>query len=182
MSINIIIATTNRPSLRRMIEALADQVTPDDFVTILYDGVTPEQYPLQILKCTVISIAELQQQGSWGHGIRSKYQNYLPGDWLWNVDDDDVVTPDALQAIRGTCTDNRNIYFFRFRHQNQGKIYWHTPGQHYLGNVGTPSGIIPNNHNLPEWPPIHGGDGLFMQKCANMFKPVWIDRIIYEAY
>lgn len=182
MSINIIIATTNRPSLRRMIESIADQVQPDDFVTILWDGCTPEQYPLQMLPCTVVSIAELKQQGAWGHGIRSKYQNYLPGDWLWNVDDDDVVLPDALDAIRHHCHDSRMMYIFRFKHITQGKVYWHTPGTHWEGNVGTPSAILPNNHSLPDWPLHHGGDGLFLKACAEQFTPIWVNEIIYHAY
>ena len=182
MSINIIIATTNRPTLRRMVDAIAEQVTIGDFVTLLFDGVLPDQYPQKVLPCTVISVAELRQQGHWGHGIRSKYQNYLPGDWLWNVDDDDVILPGALDAIRSTCIDSSNIYFFKFYHATQQKTYWHTAGVHYLGNVGTPSGVIPNQHNLPDWRPIHGGDGYFMEHCARLLKPVWVDRVIYGAY
>ena len=182
MSINIIIATTNRPSLRRMIESLATQVQPEDYVTILWDGVTPEQYPLQMLSCTVISIAELKPLGHWGHAIRSKYQNHLPGDWLWHVDDDDIALPNALDAIRHHCVNPANMYLFRFHHKTQGKTYWHTPGQHWVGNVGTPSGILPSTINFDPWPLRHGGDGEFMESCSYQANPVWVNEIIYEAY
>ena len=184
MSINIVIATIGRPSLRRMIESLADQVHEDDCVTLLCDGITPPDYIFQLLACNVVAIANLKKEGYWGHGIRNKYQSGYYGDWIINADDDDIFLPEALDSIRQKAIDQSRLYLFRFRHMGQGgKVYWHTAHkENWIGNIGTPCMVYSPNVIAPPWAYEYGGDGIFAQELASKLDPVYVNKIIYEAY
>lgn len=173
-SFNVILATSGRDSLQRMIDSIAYQLTDKDYLTIIWDtqprGIAVDS------SCTVISIKNAQPLGSWGHGSRTRWQAMLPGDYHMNADDDDVYTNTAMQTVREHCTGDK-LYIFQMIHS--GCLI---PSRHelLLANIGTPCGVY-KPYNLPEWPLRHGGDFEFYNELAKYRSVEWIDKIIYKV-
>ena len=66
-----------------------------------------ERYARSILSCRVHIIVELSGPlGHWGHSARNMYREVVlevGGDFVWHVDDDNVVLPGAVGLIKKTC-------------------------------------------------------------------------------
>ena len=172
-SFNVIITTIGRSTLQRMIDSIAVQLEPNDYLTIIWDS---KPFELDInTKATVISIVNSTPLGHWGHGSRTKWQNILPGDYIVCGDDDDVFLPNAMSKIRKYCTEDK---FYIFQMAYNGTVL---PETHEikLGNIGTPCGVYKPG-NLPKWEFIYGGDFEFFKKLSNIKTPVFIDEVIYK--
>ena len=165
MSINVLIATIGKPILQRMINSLADQLTENDCLTIVFDGHNSiPKFDLSKIKATVIQYYEPVALGHWGHGIRNKYGELLEKkDFVMHADDDDIYLPNAFEFIRNNCIDTQLLYICKI--QFNGCEY--TPRETEkigYGNIGTPCGIIPYDLNKKgKWEYIYGGDGLFYE-------------------
>jgi hypothetical protein len=173
-SYNVILATSGRDTLQRMIDSIAYQLTDKDYLTIIWDtqprGIAVDS------PCTVISIKNAYPLGSWGHGSRTRWQAMLPGDYHLNADDDDIYVPDAMADIRQHCVADK-LYVFQMLYCGSPLPLKH---ELQLGNIGTPCGVY-KPYNLPEWPLRHGGDFEFYNELSKYRDIEYIDKIIYRV-
>jgi hypothetical protein len=183
-SLHILIATIGRSSLLQMLDSLQPQLNENDYLTIIFDATDQagvysevEEYLVKF-KCTCSLHMETQNLGFWGHGIRNKY-NLLKGDFIMHADDDDAYTEDALDTIRKECTDTNTLYIFTMQ-DPEGRIAGKKPVI-YLGNIGTPMGVIPSTYNPQStWKNNYGGDFSFYNGLQNIIPHVkFIDHVIY---
>ena len=174
-SFNVVIATAGRPSLQTMIDSIAPQLTERDYLTIIWDSL-PFAVKLDT-NANVIQIVNPEPLGYWGHGSRTRWQNELPGDYLMNADDDDIYLPDSMEVIREHSVDQK-LYVFKIYH---GGFVVPLSDEIRVGNIGTPCGVYPNTGELPEWPFVYGGDGMFYESLAKQLPVEFIDRVIYAV-
>lgn len=170
---NVVIATSGRDTLQRMVSSIAPQLTSNDYLTIIWDC---KPISLQIdSNCQVITIQNEKPLGYWGHASRTRWQNSLPGDYIMNADDDDVYMHDAIRTVREYCTEDK-LYVFQMLVNGTTII----PSRHTIemANIGTPCGVYPSV-GLPEWKPIYGGDFEFYNELAKKIEPVFINKLIY---
>lgn len=183
ISINIILTTIGRESLRRMLKSLVHQLYSCDYLTIISDGGRNDKYVREYLNeqefvATVIHIHNYIALGYWGHASRNKYQNLLPGDVLLNADDDDRYTDGAFDKIRESVKEKK---LYIFKHEDNGNFAWSIEGKVELGNIGTSCGVIPNTHDLPDWKLVYGGDAGFYVELSKRFSCEWVDHVIYKV-
>jgi len=185
ISINVLLTTIGREDLKnRMLPSLVNQLLSQDYLTIVsdlnHDFVADCISSFNFI-CTVIHIRNPNALGYWGHASRSKYQNYLLGDFIINADDDDRFTEDAFDIIRQIVVDMKVAYIFKM--QVSETIFWKECGLVQEGNIGTPCGVIPNNHLLPNWEHFYGGDGRFYEKLYKImdFNFDFVDHVIYKV-
>lgn len=156
-----------------MINSIAGQLYKIDYLTVIFDE--PANVDIQT-EATVIKIYNTDPMGYWGHGSRTFWQKYLPGDYLINGDDDDVFLPDAMTSIRENCQEDK-LYIFKMKNNHDYCVP--TKQEIYYGNIGTPCGVY-MNHDLPDWEPEFGGDYKFY-KALSQTRPVqFVDKIIYH--
>lgn len=175
MTFNVIIATSGRETLSRMISSIEHQLTADDFITFIWDAGHPSQFTINT-KATVIHIINSSPQGYWGHGSRNKWQEYLPGKYHLNGDDDDIYLPDAMDKVRKYCVDD---YLYIFKMQVNETLIPKNEVLEY-SNVGTPCGVY-RPHDLPTWLHIYGGDFHFYRRLAETRPVVFVDEVIYKV-
>jgi len=181
ISLNVILTTIGRESLKRMLNSLINQLSENDYLTIISDaGHSSVRKMLNEtdFKCPVIHISNETSLGYWGHGSRNKYQNHLPGEFLLNADDDDRYTDGAFDKIRGAVKEKK---LYIFRHEDNGNFAWSIPGKVELGNIGTSCGVIPNTHDLPDWELVYGGDASFYIAISKKMECEWVDHVIYKV-
>ena len=174
-SFNVVIATAGRPSLQRMVDSIAPQLTECDYLTIIWDC---QPIPLQIeSECKVISLQNPEPLGFWGHGSRNRWQDELPGDYLMNADDDDEYHPNAMKYVRENCKEEK-LYVFQFIHRG---VRIPNGNAIHVGNVGTACGVYPKVDNLPKWEYVYGGDGMFYVELAKRLPVQIVRKVIYAV-
>lgn len=178
---NVLIATIGRPTLERQLRSLVPQLSPEDVLTVVFDGL-----PIQTLrvfdefKCPVILYSESTALGWWGHGVRNKYAPLLQKtDFVMHGDDDDVYAPNALSDCRVMCVSLTTLYVARMRVPS-GKLI-PTINTINEGNIGTPCGIIPWDSNVKgKWGLRYGGDCDFYESVKKVTRVVvFLASIIY---
>ena len=175
VSFHVLITTIGRPSLHRMLDSLLPQLTENDHVTIVFDGVTP----LPIAGHNIHIHHGPQALGYWGHGIRNKYASLLEKtDFVMHADDDDVYTPGTFETLRRICVDPNLLYVTRMRISHNQLI----PDQPIVkeNNIGTPNGVIPYEKNKQShWDLRRGGDGFFYERLAEITPVVFLNIVTY---
>lgn len=182
-SINVLLTTIGRNQLKDlMLPSLVNQLNENDYLTIVsddnHDFVTMCINEFNF-KCNVNHIKNESPLGFWGHGSRTRHQNNLLGDFIMNADDDDRYVDGAFDFIRNAVIDKETIYLFKV--EWYGNFSWRTKGVIEIGYIGTPCGVIPNTKDLPHWPNIYGGDGMFYQSLCENRKVEFIDYVIYKV-
>jgi hypothetical protein len=172
-----------------MLESLVNELTEKDYLYIFIDGKHNENKARTIINkiinlfvCEVIIKVEDEPLGNWGHGLRNKYQSTLKGDYIMHADDDDTYIKGSFNKIREKINETDNdetIFYYRFNYRyNSNLTVWYTP-ELMGGNIGTPSGVIPNKPELfGEWKNKHGGDYDFYSTCK-FTNQIFVDEIIY---
>jgi len=170
---NVVIATSGRDTLQRMVDSIAPQLKHEDYLTIIWDS---KPIDLRIdSNCQVITIQNEKPLGYWGHVSRSRWQNSLPGDYIMNADDDDVYMHNAMDIIKENCTEEK-LYIFQMLVNGITTIPKYPKIE--MANIGTPCGVYPKI-NLPEWKTIYGGDFEFYNELSKKMDYEFIDKIIY---
>ena len=182
-SFHVLIATLGKDSIFNILKSLKKHLNKNDYLTIVFDGPNlPNVYEVteitKQMKCNTNVIIEETNLGHWGHAIRNKH-NILKGDFVFHVDDDDNITPNCMNDIRSFCKDKNTIYIFKLKFKD-GTIIWKTK-EINLGNVGTPSGVIPTNLNSTStFTYKYGGDYDFYKKLEKDGNNIeYVDKIIY---
>ena len=184
---HLLIATIGRKTLINMINSINFQLNEYDFITIIYDNKDIDNTIEEVKKiktdCKMNIIMEKENLGYWGHGIRNKYKN-LEGDFVFHGDDDDIYLPDAMYIIRSKVVNPKNLYLFNIlTNCGRKKIDTYEKKITY-NNIGTPSGIIPNDINKKGiWDYKYGGDFDYYKSIELLVNNViYNDECIYYIY
>jgi hypothetical protein len=183
-SYHVLLTTIGKKTIFNMLKMLKNQLFENDFLTIIFDGKNnSKNYELvktycNDFKCCIIIIIEDENLGYWGHAIRNKHKN-LKGDFVFHIDDDDIILDDTFDIIRKYCKDTNIIYIFKIILENES-IIWKTPEIKYA-NISTQSGIIPILINKEgNWGLRYGGDFDFYNELSKKFNFIYINKIIYR--
>jgi hypothetical protein len=184
-SFHILIATTGRPTLHRMINSLLPQLHRCDHITIVFDGCQPIPLDLSGAVCQIHIKEQVPALGSWGHGIRNEYGPMLERtDFVLHADDDDTYVDGIFNTLRSLCKRGNCLYITKYKRPN-GDIIPPFTGIIRENYIGTPCGIIPYDLNVwganeKKWLPRRGGDGKFYEAIAKRAKFIQeLDIITY---
>lgn len=183
-SFHVLLATIGNKSIFGILNMLKNQLSEIDFLTIVFDGIDKSQN-IDLIKifckdfiCKINIIIENENLGFWGHGIRNKH-NDLEGDFVFHIDDDDILFDNSFEIIRKYCINNDIIYLFKIMLENNS-IIWKKPEIKYA-NLSTQSGIIPTKINKTGfWELKYGGDYGFYKKLCEKNIYVFMDHLIYR--
>ena len=182
-SIHVLLATIGNDSIFNMLDCLKNELKNNDYLTIVFDASKKNYDKVKIyckdIKASVNIIYEETNLGYWGHGIRNKY-NKLEGDFVYHVDDDDLILNGAFDRVRKFLLDKDTIYIFKIVTEIN-EIVWKTP-QIKLNNISTQNGFIPTSINDKSiWAYKYGGDFNFYNSLLKLTKKVlFVDQIIYK--
>jgi len=185
-SIHILIATIGKESLFPLLEKLKTQMKEEDYLTIVFDGIQYSKNYEKVkevcsyFKCHTNIIVEQKNLGFWGHGIRNKHKN-LSGDFVYHIDDDDMVLDNTLDTIKKICTDNRFVYIFKIMLKDSS-IIW-KQRKVILGQISTQCGLIPTSINkMGYWKLVYGGDYTFYKLLSLKYPFLYINKLIYQKF
>lgn len=156
MSLSVIVASGGRPTLPRTIQSIVPQLHLEDELIVVVD-----------------------QQAPWGHSSRNRMMRHCKGEHLAFVDDDDVWTPGAGDAIRRAVdqSDPNALHLFKMRYA-WGNELW-TDREVRLGNVSTGMVIAPNREPLARWDEaLYEGDHSFISAMAKHHPVCWWEDVI----
>jgi hypothetical protein len=181
---HLLLPTVGRHSIFNMLDSIASQLRPSDYLTIVYDGLLNSSNVLDVKEyikdwnCNIKIYIEVDNLGYWGHSIRNLYKD-LEGDFILNIDDDDTLADNGLDIIRSHCINTNYSYIFCFKMND--KVYWEYPDIRE-GNIGTPCGVISIKANkLCSWALKYGGDYNYYLDVKKNSKITFIQKIIYIA-
>jgi hypothetical protein len=183
-SIHILIPTLGKESLFPQLRKLKAQLHERDFLTIVFDGTEKNIEKVRLVcssfVCTVRIVVEPRNLGFWGHAIRNKY-NDLDGDYVFHIDDDDLILDHTMNTIRHVCRDSRFVYIFKIM-LNNGSIIWKKRDV-ILGEISTQCGVIPTSINkMGYWRLMYGGDFFFYKLLSLKFPFLYIPKLIYQKF
>ena len=185
-SFNVLIATIGRPSLQILLDSLLPQLTIDDHITIVFDGVKRTNIDISKSICSIHIFEEPVTLGYWGHGIRNKYADILvPATFVMHADDDDAYLPNAFNEIKQLCTNHKQWYVAKIMLSDRtivprGSLLYSRLKTIKMGDIGTPCGIIPFELNRKSiWGYFYGGDYSFYKKLESIIRPTYLNCLIY---
>lgn len=184
-SFHVLLATIGRDSIFHMLDCVKEQLNPNDYLTIVFDGpdlpnVDGVKEKMSEFQCKTNVIVEETRLGFYGHAIRNKH-NRLTGDFVFHIDDDDTIPHDCMSNLRTFCLDKNILYIFKMDHF--GSTIWKTKDI-IEGQIGTPMGIVPTRLNhTSQWLYRYGGDHDFYKKIEADGNPVeFVDKVIYRVF
>jgi len=183
-TIHVLLATIGKESIFNILKCLKIELKENDYLTIVFDASKNnfeevKNYCKKNIKSKINIIYEEKNLGYWGHGIRNKH-NQLKGDFIYHVDDDDIIIKGSFNKVRKILKDKETLYIFKIVSEIN-EVIWKTP-EIKLNQISTQSGFIPaaiNNKSF--WEYKYGGDFNFydnLQKYTE--KIIFIDEIIYK--
>jgi glycosyltransferase involved in cell wall biosynthesis len=186
--VSIIIPTLGRPSLKRTLESLVPQLSPEDEVLVVGDG--PQSLAATISASFGSKVRYLEHGPTfiWGHAQRNYGMKQAVSSHLAFMDDDDIYLPGALNAIHGAIRRHPNSpILFRMLHLED--VIW-IDREVKVGNMGPQTFVVPNvSSKLGAWRPsteyLDGacGDFLFIQETIRLFGEeslIWKEDIVAE--
>eukprot|EP00597_Dinobryon_sp_UTEXLB2267_P006261 CAMPEP_0170071338 /NCGR_PEP_ID=MMETSP0019_2-20121128/9310_1 /TAXON_ID=98059 /ORGANISM="Dinobryon sp., Strain UTEXLB2267" /LENGTH=404 /DNA_ID=CAMNT_0010279877 /DNA_START=79 /DNA_END=1293 /DNA_ORIENTATION=- len=222
-SLHVLLVTAGqRPHLFGMLASL-QEMESSDFVTILLDMggddtsvendegdedhnngsnyvldvAAMESYARSVLRCQV-AVVRLREGsdrlGFWGHAARNRYSEELRGgDFVWHLDDDNVVLPGAVPAIKQAILadgDAHALHIFscwKVTISSTGdpsdEELPRLQGVLALGNVDTASGLVPSAANrMGHWGLHYGGDWAFHESLLPIVSRVVFHRVFTFRY
>jgi glycosyltransferase involved in cell wall biosynthesis len=178
-TISVVVATKGRPTLRSTIESIKTQpLLPGDEVLIAVDGPFPQA--IDMAKEAGPSFRWIQSEkniGYWGHGIRNWVFDHqeteedarLRGDLIAAIDDDNILTPWAFNAIRTAAIKNPGKPLLFRIVTIPGIIIWDKPVVAF-NNVDTSSLVCPNvPEKIGRFRLSFGGDYYFISSTVENF-------------
>jgi len=183
-SFHVLLATIGKKSIFNILSTLKNQLSNIDYLTIVFDGkdksknIEKVKEFIKTFLCKVNIIIEENNLGYWGHSIRNKH-NDLEGDFIYHVDDDDILYDNSLDIIRKYCIDTNIIYIFKIILENNSVVWNNKAIQ--ISKISTQSGVIPTRFNKESyWELKYGGDYYFYKQLYEKYNMVFIDKIIYK--
>ncbi|CAK0732654.1 hypothetical protein CVIRNUC_000161 [Coccomyxa viridis] len=189
-TLHIIIPTTGRKTLFKMIRSLESQLSSEDHLTIGFDGQDKEgifeevQHMLRTMPGNNEAIME-QKYGDMGNSIRDKHKKEK-GDFVMFADDDNWYVPDALSTVRAVVSNDWDaLYVFQLQMaESPGSRIpnIHQGGEVEYGNVDSGCGVIPVKHvHHSDWfQDVYGADGQFYHQLSERLPRTYlIPKVIF---
>lgn len=151
--ISFIVPSIGRACLRRTLDSI--ECWPGDEILVVGNMGDIDDARVRFLPCA--------PGKDWGHTERNHAKLEASGQYIANIDDDDVYLPGtrALMADAIEKTPNQPV-LFRMQYPNM-VILWDQPIL-TMGNVGTPMMLLPNvRERFGHWGAFHGGDFHFLK-------------------
>jgi len=104
--------------------------------------------------------------------------------WVWRIDDDDIISPNAFKTIMSTVVNIDNVYIFKMI--AHGGMLLPRYKAIIFGNIGTPNSVIHTQYNnVCKWTDLHRGDFTYIHTLTMSIndesKIKYIDKIIYKV-
>jgi glycosyltransferase involved in cell wall biosynthesis len=175
--LSVVIPTIGRETLCATLASVSLQLEPGDEVLVVGDG-RPARAREIFAEQRGRGWRYLETDGPCndaGGTQRDLAATVARGDHLCFMDDDDVFTPHALEAIRRGVSDHPARVLV-FRMDNYGTMLWRDRVVSY-GNVGTPMVVVPTDPTLlASWT---SGDYEFIRDtCERLGEPVWREDVV----
>ncbi len=191
---HVMVATGGRPTLKRLLNSLKNELHEYDAITVIFDG--RERFNksgyndswIEGFICKVNIIVQEENTGSWGHPIRNKYVRLLDPKttFIMNADDDDSYYPGSFNKLRKLCTDPNTLYIAKMNYaEDENRIIPKQNKEIVATDIGNPNGIIPfEKAKLGKWENDYLGDYKYYKSLEQYFpkdKIVFLDEIIYRV-
>ena len=190
---HILIATAGRPSLKKLLDSLKGELTENDAITIVFDGIGKKEksgydeswFSEHICKYNIV--IQDPNLGMAGHPIRTKYQSMLNPEttYIMHADDDDQYIRGSFEKLRKLCIDPEILYIAKMKYADDDKLIIPRQNKEIShADIGTPNGIIPyNTAGKAEWGMRYGVDYDYYNNLQkNVKKVVFLEEIIYTVY
>lgn len=183
VTLSVIVPTVGRSSLRVTLQSILIQgLTEGDEVLCVGDGFCLEARK-QWRNCRPPGrYLEMNERvGNWGHAQRNYAMSLARGTHLLSMDDDDVFTPGAFNAIRAALAEAPDRpHLFRMRMADGGLVW--NDRELRGGNIGTPCIVVPNDpQRLGRWGDRYEGDWDFLESTLALYPlgaEVWREEVI----
>lgn len=178
----------DRP-LRRCLDSVRPQLERGDEVIVVGDT---HDGPLPAVEALVKSygkpyryVAHDAGYHDFGHSQLNYGISLATGDYIHCNDDDDIWTPDALQAFRKMASHVREPVPFLFRFKSYlGPIFWMQPGLFVRNWIGGHCLLAPRQY-AGQWGPEYNGDFDWLESTVNnaggLDSAVWCEAIVAVA-
>lgn len=185
--LTVTIPTIGRSTLEPLLQGLRHQMPVGDVEILCVGDTFSNTWAQQLASvpalCQSYSARYLEHSGAshaWGHYQRTYAQSCARGRWIWALQDDDGVPPDALATLRRYLSPRPSMpYLFRVDTWQAGRI-WRTR-ELTLGNVDADCLVAPNvRRRLAPWPPHYNGDYEMIRETVALYGGacVWVDAVI----
>lgn len=189
-SFHVMIVTAGRPSLKKMIDSLKNQLTEKDALTVVFDGKFSKKNSTYSpswtddMKCKVTIKEQVPGLKHYGHHSINKYLPLLnpKTTYVMFADDDDVYTEGAFDTLRSKCVDPDILYIARFKNQFGMLIPPIGVSSIEVDKIGKVSGIVPfdKRSEAPMGTTDYKGDFEYYNDLQNKVKGLkFLDDIIY---
>jgi glycosyltransferase involved in cell wall biosynthesis len=184
-SISVITPTIGRPSLERMLVSLLPQLSENDEVLVVGDGPQPEAERIisKLLGSskkpvsTVVRYWETKPVRNFGNPQRNEAVGKAVCKRLFFVDDDDVVLPGAIAAIRAR-SKAAPASPLMFRMQHPAVIMWNEK-KVLPGNVSGQMFVVPNiKDRLGVWSGRYEADQDFISSTLALYQG-GVDSVVW---
>ena len=146
---HVLIITGGRPTLKKMLDSLRNELKVEDALTIVFDGEFAQKnsgYNDDWISGFPFPVAIKEQVPSlknWGHPTLNKnIPLFSPvTTYIMYADDDDTYIKGSFDILRAKCTDPNTLYVSKMR--NPAIIPGIGATTFGPGNIGKPNGIIP---------------------------------------
>jgi hypothetical protein len=177
----VIVPTVGRETLERTLKSLVPQLG-DDLCVVAIDCVGEEAVRCEgMVRAFGMTPHQVGSLTPWGHHACNAVLDVLPNGvtHTWRVDDDDVATPGALEALRWGA--GPRPVFARFRYVGtEDNLIWIRPAMG-LGNIGSPCILAPRSQS--RWGDRYEGDFDYAADLVDeLGDPVWLDRVVAEVH
>ena len=178
MSLSIILPTINRPTLRAALESVIPQLNFADECVVIGHGSLPEAEKL-VHSYPQTRYFEENTPSRFGADRRNLGMDRAFGDHFIYLDDDDILVPNALKAIRSYTKMNPGFLLF-FRAEILRDITGLPPLKVWLNNTEITNGnpicanlVVPNILNGPRWTPVdepsNNEETTYLNACVEQF-------------
>jgi hypothetical protein len=187
--INILLRTSRRPiGFKRTIEEILRQ-SENVAVNIIVSADNDETISYVKGYGGIHHIVECKPTARL-HADHNPYNEYfnemikktVPG-WVWRIDDDDLIMPNALECIQNNAVDPDVCYIFNLLFkgniiipQNRSKISY--------CDISTQNFVVHTKHNnVCKWKPVRGGDYRYLKDLLHTnpsLRIEYIDKILYK--
>lgn len=180
MTLSVIVATLGRPSVERTLASVIPQLGPHDEVLVatrfperLY-GLIPDDPRVRVIYTDC-------DEAYGGANERNAAMPKATGTHLCFIDDDDVYTDGALDAMRDAACDRPVIFKVDLTALGTG-VVWQDPALRYT-NVSTQGLLVPNvPGKLGVWVAYQHGRGcdfsFIALTCALQGAPVFREEVV----
>lgn len=182
-AVSVIIPTIGRASLRQALESVVGQLSDNDEVIVVVDGMA--DLPRQIAKefGPQVRVDWIKEANDYGGSPRNKGMELATKPHLMFIDDDDMLLPGAVDRIKQVIAEKpQAMLLFRMRRGFPYEdLIWEVRNVERW-NVSTQNIVVPNQPDrLALWGKKRCSDYEFVKgMVAKGWRVEWIDEITVE--